>query len=62
MGPSTFDARLAMQAYAYGFLIAALSSACFIDAEATVARLGKWATGIFAALFVVTEAMAMMGR
>ena len=62
MKPFTPDARLDMQAYAYGFLIAALSSACFIDAEATISRMGKWATGIFAVLFVVTEAMALMGR
>lgn len=57
-----FVARLAMQGYAYGFLIAGLSAACFIDAEASIARMGKWATGIFAVLFVVTEAMALMGR
>lgn len=49
-----------MQAYAYGFLIAALSSACFIDATADVAKLGKIGTALFTVLFVVTEGMALL--
>lgn len=49
-----------MQAYATAFFIATLGSACFIDATADVAKLGKAATAIFAVLFIVTEGMALL--
>jgi hypothetical protein len=54
------DTGFPMQAYAYGFFIASLSSACFIDAEAFVSRMGKIATVVFGVLFVVTEGMALL--
>ena len=50
-----------MQGYAIAFFLAALSSACFIDAHADVSRLGKIGTAIFTVLFVVTEGMALIG-
>jgi hypothetical protein len=52
-----------MQSYAAGFLIAALSSACFVDSglKKSVSRLGKLSLGVFTALFVVTEAIALLG-
>ena len=48
-----------MQAYATAFFIAALSSACFIDAAAEIAKIGKVATVIFTVLFLVTEGVAL---
>ncbi len=50
-----------MQTYAIGFLMAALSSACFIDAAAEIAKLGKIGTVVFGVLFVVTEGIALLG-
>lgn len=52
-----------MQGYAYGFLLAGLASACFIDpgVKDSIAKLGKLSVGFFAVLFVVTEAMALLG-
>ncbi|MBI3372107.1 MAG: hypothetical protein HY017_10170 [Betaproteobacteria bacterium] len=49
-----------MQGYAIGFFIAALSSACFIDATADVAKLGKIGTVLFTVLFIVTEGIALI--
>ena len=51
-----------MQGYAYGFLIAGLASACFIDSgvKDSIARLGKMSVALFAVLFVVAETMALM--
>lgn len=55
------ESRL-MQTYAYGFLFAGLASACFLGGVTPeIGKLGKVATGVFATLFVVTEAMALFG-
>jgi len=51
-----------MQGYATGFLLSALASSCFIaGVMPQFAKVSKFVTGVFAALFIVTEAMAVFG-
>ena len=52
-----------MKAYAVGFLLAGLASACFIDSgvKLEVARLGKIAVAILTVLFAVAEGMVIFG-
>jgi len=51
-----------MQAYAAMFFTAALCSACFIDSgvKRSVAAVGKVSLAIFAALFIISEVIALV--
>ncbi len=52
-----------MHRFATGFLLAALSSACFADngVKKSVQRLGRASTIVFGVLFVLAEAATFLG-